>query len=148
MLLVRRVGGARPYAMKVLDKQKALVRKGVFIKRLQDELAVLQLEPHAVVAHLAYGFHDERYIYLVMTYLPGGDVRALLKREGRLDVERTRRYVAQVTLGLGHLHQFGFVWRDLKPENLIAGGRGQLCLIDFGLARVCDSPHSSRTFCG
>ena len=106
------------------------------------------LERSPFLAQLIYSFHDARRIYLVMTYLPGGDLRRLLQRHGCVRLDRARTYAAQVTLGLGHLHGHDFAWRDLKPENVMMGQHGDVCLVDFGLAKRITTPHGSRTFCG
>ncbi|KAL1510811.1 hypothetical protein AB1Y20_007095 [Prymnesium parvum] len=148
VLLVRRRRGGRPYAMKVLEKASVLSRKQVFIKRLQDELQALTLAPCNFLARLVYSFYDEQRIYLVMSYLPGGDLRRLLSRSGSLRLDRVRMYTAQVVVGVTHLHRFDFVWRDLKPDNVMLGPRGDACLVDFGLAKQISSPHGSLTFCG
>lgn len=101
VLLVRRRQAPQylmaPLAMKVLDKQALLARNLVFVRRLQDELACLMLPPAPFVARLVEAFHDAQHVYLVMDCLPGGDLKAFLRRNGALDVERSRLYAAQVS---------------------------------------------------
>lgn len=50
-----------------------------------------------------------------MNALNGGDLRTKLREEATFSLERTRTYAAQITAGVGHLHQHGYAWRDLKP---------------------------------
>ncbi|KAL1511972.1 hypothetical protein AB1Y20_005250 [Prymnesium parvum] len=148
VLLVLRRGGRRAYAMKVQRKQEVLSRSHVYLRMLQDEVRVLTLPPNPFLAHLAYAFDDEAHLYLVMNCLSGGDLREKLRAETSFSEASTRAYAAQITEGVGHLHRHGFVWRDLKPENLMLGARGNLCLVDFGLATPITHARGSRTFCG
>jgi len=49
--------------------------------------------------------------------------------------DQARLFIAEIALGLGHLHSLGFIYRDLKPENILLDSNGHICLTDFGLAR-------------
>lgn len=73
-------------------------------------------------------------MYLVMEYLPGGDLLSLMIRQGAFDEELSRFYLAEMTLALNALHQMGFVHRDVKPENILLDRFGHLKLADFGNA--------------
>lgn len=73
-------------------------------------------------------------MYLVMEYLPGGDLLSLMIRNGAFDEDLSRFYLAEMTLALNALHQMGFVHRDIKPENILLDRFGHLKLADFGNA--------------
>jgi len=88
------------------------------------------------VAKLFWTFSSKDYLFLVMEYLNGGDCAALIKALGGLPEEWSKRYLAEVILGLEHLHSRGIVHRDLKPDNLLIDGNGHLKLTDFGLSRM------------
>ena len=84
-------------------------------------------------------FQSEGKLYMVLNYLPGGELFYRLKREGRFSVERVRLYTAEIALGLGHLHSLDMIYRDLKPENLLLSqkdpsGEITLKICDFGLS--------------
>lgn len=94
-----------------------------------------------------YAFQDAYHIYLVMHFMPGGDLHFLLQNKrmlakGRrgpgsmqpLPESHARFYLAEILLALEALHSFGLVYRDLKPENCLLGADGHLRLSDFGLA--------------
>jgi len=69
-----------------------------------------------------------RYACFLMDYCSGGDLHAVLRRRpgGRLPVAAARFYAAEVLLALEYLHALGFVYRDLKPENVLLRGDGEL----------------------
>lgn len=77
---------------------------------------------------------DHDHLYLVMEYLPGGDLLGLMCRHGAFDEDTARFYLAELTQALHALHQQGFVHRDIKPENILLDRFGHLKLADFGNA--------------
>ncbi|KAJ5091110.1 hypothetical protein NUU61_005980 [Penicillium alfredii] len=78
----------------------------------------------------------KEYLYLVMEYLNGGDCASLVKVLGGLPEDWAKKYIAEVVLGVEHLHNRGIVHRDLKPDNLLIDQTGHLKLTDFGLSRM------------
>src|SRR5262249_15137471 len=88
------------------------------------------------VAKLYWTFSSKDYLYLVMEYLNGGDCASLVKVLGGLPEDWAKKYIAEVVLGVEHLHGRGIVHRDLKPDNLLIDQKGHLKLTDFGLSRM------------
>ena len=74
-------------------------------------------------------------LYLTMAYVQGGDLAALLRREGRLPVPRTLALARQIASGLAAAHAAGVVHRDLKPANIMVDAEDHAFLTDFGIAR-------------
>ncbi len=78
--------------------------------------------------------------YLVMEFLDGEDLERILRREGRLTLDRAARLVRQVCAGLGVVHRVGIIHRDLKPANLFvtrrADGAALVKILDFGIAKL------------
>jgi hypothetical protein len=89
--------------------------------------------PNVVPVH-AVGVADER-AYLVMRYVPGDDLRAVVLREGALDPRRAAGIAAALGGALDAIHRAGYVHRDVKPKNVIIDGAGHVYLSDFGLAK-------------
>ena len=89
---------------------------------------------------------DERYLYLMLEYVPGGELFTYLRTVQNLKSEDARFYAAQVTLMFEYLHDRNIVYRDLKPENLLIDIKGNLKLTDFGFAKVIDK--RTYTLCG
>jgi len=90
------------------------------------------------VVKLFYSFQDEEFLYLVMEYLPGGDMMTLLMRKDTLTEEVTRFYIAQTVLALETVHRHNFIHRDIKPDNLLLDRDGHMKLTDFGLCKPVD----------
>ncbi len=133
----------RRVAVKLLAPE--LARDERFRRRFlrETELAANLNHPH-VVPTLASGEEDGT-LYLAMAYVDGPDLRALLRREGRLEPERTLDLVEQVAGALDAAHEAGLVHRDVKPGNILVaatpeGEDAYLC--DFGLARHLSSVSS------
>uniref|UniRef100_A0A668A911 non-specific serine/threonine protein kinase n=1 Tax=Myripristis murdjan TaxID=586833 RepID=A0A668A911_9TELE len=85
----------------------------------------------AWVVQLFFAFQDDRYLYMVMEYMPGGDLVNLMSN---YDVPEkwARFYTAEVVLALDGIHAMGFIHRDVKPDNMLLDKAGHLKLADFG----------------
>ena len=73
-------------------------------------------------------------MYLVMEYIPGGDIFSLLHSVGCLSEENTKRYAVQLVKALQYLRRNKIIHRDLKPDNVLINEQGRLKLADFGLS--------------
>ncbi|KAF3928015.1 hypothetical protein AA313_de0200926 [Arthrobotrys entomopaga] len=123
------------YAIKVLKKADMIAKNQVTNVRAERAIMMVQGESD-FVAKLFWTFASKEYLYLVMEYLNGGDCAALIKALGGLPEEWAKKYMAEVILGIEHLHDRGIVHRDLKPDNLLIDQKGHLKLTDFGLSRM------------
>jgi eukaryotic-like serine/threonine-protein kinase len=82
--------------------------------------------------------------YIVFEYIEGEDLKELVDREGPLPVERSVELVIQIGRGLAYAHRHGIVHRDVKPQNVLLGGR-EAKVTDFGLARAADADDLTLT---
>jgi len=104
---------------------------------------------HPFIVRLHYAFQTRGNLYLVLEYIQGGELFMMLEREGILEEGKSKMYLAQITLALGHLHQLGIIFRDLKPENIMLDADGYIKLIDFGLCKEqVDNGNRTFTYCG
>lgn len=95
--------------------------------------------PNIVTVH-DFGFDDER-LFIVMEYVPGTDLKSLLKRRGRFSVEETISLVIQACAGVGYAHRAGLVHCDIKPQNMLITPDKRLKVVDFGIARALATIH-------
>jgi serine/threonine protein kinase len=97
------------------------------------------------VVKLHYSFQDDDHLYLVMDYLPGGDLMGLLIKEDTFPEEATKFYAAQAIQAIGAVHALGYIHRDLKPDNLLLDAEGHLRLTDLGLTKKVDEGDTDST---
>ncbi|XP_024388859.1 uncharacterized protein [Physcomitrium patens] len=124
------------YAMKKLKKSEMLSRGQVEHVRAERNL-LAEVDSHCIVK-LQYSFQDSEYLYLIMEYLPGGDMMTLLMRKDTLTEDEARFYVAQSILAIQSIHKHNYIHRDIKPDNLLLDKNGHMKLSDFGLCKPLD----------
>jgi serine/threonine-protein kinase len=95
--------------------------------------------PHLMTIHDS-GEADDGTLYLVMPFISGGDLRALLKRDGRMPPARAAKIITQLGAALDAAHRVGVVHRDVKPENVLLAAvepddNDHAVLTDFGISR-------------
>jgi len=123
-------------AMKKLKKAE-MMRRGQ-VEHVKAERNVLAEVHSPYVVKLYYSFQDEEHLYLLMEYLPGGDMMTLLMRKDILSEEETRFYIAETILGIEAIHKHSYIHRDIKPDNLLLDRDGHVKLSDFGLCKPVD----------
>ncbi|GMR53712.1 hypothetical protein PMAYCL1PPCAC_23907, partial [Pristionchus mayeri] len=127
--LVRHTRTRQVHAMKLLNKYDMIKRSdSAFFWEERD--IMMQANSNWIVK-LNYAFQDTRYLYMVMEYMPGGDLVNLMTT---YDVSEkwTRFYTAELVEALSALHSLGFIHRDVKPDNMLIGKNGHIKLADFG----------------
>ena len=123
----------RRVALKVLHP--ALADDQAFLRRFRAEARAAAALSHPNLMAV-YDWTDEGDPYLVLEYLGGGSLRALLDRGRRLVVSQAVIVGLEAARALDYAHSKGFVHRDIKPANLLFGDEGRLRIADFGLARA------------
>lgn len=123
------------FAIKVLKKADMVAKNQVTNVKAERAIMMWQGESD-FVAKLYWTFSSKDYLYLVMEYLNGGDCASLVKVLGGLPEDWAKKYIAEIVLGVQHLHGRGIVHRDLKPDNFLIDQTGHLKLTDFGLSRM------------
>ncbi|XP_061995532.1 uncharacterized protein LOC133713501 [Rosa rugosa] len=129
------------FAMKKLKKSEMLSRGQVEHVRAERNL-LAEVASHCIVK-LYYSFQDAEYLYLIMEYLPGGDMMTLLIREETLTETVARFYIAQSVLAIESIHKHNYIHRDIKPDNLLLDQNGHMKLSDFGLCKPLDCSNLS-----
>mmetsp|Transcript_10850 Transcript_10850/g.10883 ORF Transcript_10850/g.10883 Transcript_10850/m.10883 type:complete len:249 (+) Transcript_10850:197-943(+) len=134
--LVRRKTTGEILAMKKLDKTEMIFKNQM--RHVKAERDVLANADNPWVVGLKFSFQDEKYLYLVMEYLPGGDLMTLLVRKDVLTEAEARFYIAEAILAVDSTHKLNYIHRDLKPDNLLMDANGHIKLTDFGLSKHFD----------
>jgi len=134
-------------AMKVMHKRELVKRK--VVTNVKSERLVLESITHPFIVKLRYAFQTEHKLYLLMNYVPGGELFTKLDRDRDMPESHVRFFAAEVALALDYLHSQNIIYRDLKPENVLFTADGHVCLTDFGFARAhVVSNNDSDSFCG
>jgi serine/threonine-protein kinase RIM15 len=123
------------FAVKCLKKADMIAKNQVTNVKAERAIMMWQGESD-FVAKLYWTFANNNFLFLVMEYLNGGDCASLVKTLGGLPEEWSKRYIAEVVLGVQHLHGRAIIHRDLKPDNFLIDHNGHLKLTDFGLSRM------------
>ncbi|KAI6225757.1 hypothetical protein M3Y95_00730800 [Aphelenchoides besseyi] len=127
--LVRHKRTHRVFAMKRLDKSEVIRRYDFSF--FWEERDIMAHSNSEWIVQMYYSFQDLRYLYMVMQYMPGGDLVNLMSRED-ISEEMARFYIAELVLALDALHSLGYIHRDVKPDNMLISSSGHVKLADFG----------------
>ena len=133
------------YALKIVNKKYVEGTKQA--QQVLNERSVMQQLKHPFCVRLYNYFSDESNIYLLLQWMPGGELFHHLAERGCFDENTAKFYAACVVTALQHMHSCGIIYRDLKPENLLLGEDGYLRITDFGFAK---QTYDKKTFtmCG
>jgi serine/threonine protein kinase len=127
-------------AMKLLSGE--LSRDPVLVRRFRSEAKAISKLAHPNTVQIFDFGESARLVYLVMEYLPGRDLGAILSADGPLPFARAARICAQVAASVGEAHERGIVHRDIKPENVMildtSRQRDFAKVLDFGIAKLRD----------
>ncbi|XP_049337123.1 rho-associated protein kinase 2 isoform X2 [Astyanax mexicanus] len=134
--LVRHRASQKVYAMKLLSKFEMIKRSDSAF--FWEERDIMAFADSPWVVQLCCAFQDDRYLYMVMEYMPGGD---LVNLTSTYDVPEkwAKFYTAEVVMALDAIHSMGFIHRDVKPDNMLLDRNGHLKLADFGTCMKMDS---------
>lgn len=142
--LVQKRDTGKIYAMKTL--LKAEMYKKDQLAHVKAERDVLAGSDSPWVVSLYYSFQDSVNLYLIMEFLPGGDLMTMLIRWQIFTEDITRFYMAECVLAIEAIHNLGFIHRDVKPDNILIDIRGHIKLSDFGLSTGFHKTHDSSYY--
>lgn len=109
-----------------------------FRKAIEREARLLNSLKHAALPRVSDHFEENDGMFLVMEYIPGDDVAAMLENTSlKFTVEQVMKWADQLLDALDYLHtqELPVIHRDIKPQNLKLNSRGEMILLDFGLAK-------------
>ena len=132
------------YALKA--QAKASILEGKMEDRvLLEKKTLIRLDCEYISTLIAVG-QDNRHLYYLLDYLPGGELYTHLGKVERFSERDAQFFIAQLTIALEHIHKRSIIYRDLKPENICIDKQGYVKLVDFGMAKLIKV--KTWTFCG
>ncbi|KAF1799104.1 camp-dependent protein kinase [Mucor lusitanicus] len=134
----------RYYAIKVLKKAEVVRLKQV--EHTNSEKSILESAANPFMVNLWGTFQDDINLYMVMDYVPGGELFSILRKNQRFPDHVAKFYAAEVLLAIEYFHSKDIIYRDLKPENLLLDSQGHIKITDFGFAKHV--PDITWTLCG
>jgi serum/glucocorticoid-regulated kinase 2 len=147
VVLVKKKDTGEIMALKILKKEMVERRKQE--EHVKTEREVLAHVVHPFIAKLHYAFQNEKKLYFALEYCPGGELFNLLQKRKYFTEDQARFYVAQMVLAIEFLHAKDFIYRDLKPENVLLDRQGYIRITDFGLSKGnIKSGKDARSVCG
>jgi TolB-like protein len=105
--------------------------------RFLREIRLSQKLNHPQIVPVLDSGEHERQLYLTLSYMEGGTLRARLEKDKQLPLDDVVSITRAIANALDHAHAQGFIHRDVKPENILFTS-GQACLADFGIARALE----------
>lgn len=132
--LCRHKGTGQIRAMKQMSKKEMVFKNQV--QHVNAEKDALSVAKDDWVIGLHATFQDDTYLYMVMDYLPGGDLMTHLMRKDTFNEEETRFYIAELVEAIDYIHtNLHYIHRDIKPDNIVFDIDGHIHLLDFGLCK-------------
>lgn len=146
--LVKKKGEDTLYAMKILKKSVIDAKKQK--AHTITERKVLENAKCPFIVKLFWAFQTSSKLYMVLEYMPGGELFFHLTKEGSFSEPRAKFYCGEILIALNHLHSNGIIYRDLKPENILLDKDGHIRITDFGLSKngIDANNPKAYTFCG
>lgn len=124
----------RQIAVKILRSDLACDQKFLERFRMEAKAAANLMHPNIITVY-DFGTDDDR-LFIVMEYMPGMDLKTLIKQRGRFSIEDGLYLIIQACAGIGYAHRAGLIHCDIKPQNLLVSPDQRLKVTDFGIARA------------
>lgn len=131
--LVKQKGHDKFFALKEMDKSRYQRKNNR--ERAYAERDILAEARTRWFVELYATFQDSDHVFMLMEFVPGGDLITYLQKKNRFSPKETAFYMAELLEALDCVHKHGYVHRDVKPDNVILTQYGHLKLLDFGLCK-------------
>ena len=141
--LARHLLAGTHVAIKMLNR--ARIRELGILEKVRREIKILKILHHPHIIRLYEVIETPSDVFLVMEFVPGGELFDYIVQSGRLHENEARRFCQQIICGLECCHRHNVIHRDLKPGNILIDKRGNLKIADFGLARAFAVPIKAYT---
>jgi len=136
----------RIVAIKVLRPD--LMTDSMALQRFKHELLLASSISHPNILRIHDLGEYKGIKFISMAYVDGGDLTQVLRKEGRLPLDRVLNIMRQLAAALAAAHGVNVVHRDLKPQNILMGSADHIYVTDFGIAKTLESDRTSVTRTG
>ena len=146
--LVQMKTNGRFYALKQMSKAKfSGDKQRELLLRERNFMVSMDCEQ---ILKLRFAFQTAEYCYLVLAFIPCGELQQLREKASKFTEDQAKFYVVQILLALQELHSKNIIYRDLKFENLLVDYEGYIKLCDFGISKKVENLKKStlKTICG
>lgn len=133
----------RNVAIKVLRGDLAGDEK--FVRRFQREALSASGLSHPNIVEMYDVGEDDGTYYIVMEYIEGKTLKQLIKKRGKLTLSESIDIMLQLTDGIDHAHASYIIHRDIKPQNIMIQGNGEIKITDFGIAIALNNTQLTQT---
>ncbi|KAI2499727.1 protein kinase [Fragilaria crotonensis] len=127
--------GGQIFALKSMKKEMMVLKNQVGHVKAERDILAKADESNRWLTVLHYSFTDATHLYMVMDFMPGGDLMSLLMKEDTFSESVTRFFMAEAAFAISSVHALGYIHRDIKPDNMLLDARGHLKLTDLGLCK-------------
>ncbi|ODV85848.1 hypothetical protein CANARDRAFT_27930 [[Candida] arabinofermentans NRRL YB-2248] len=147
VMQVRKKDTGKIYALKSIRKSH-IVNKMEVTHTLAEKFVLSRVNSPFVVP-LKFAFQSAEKLYLVLSFINGGELFYHLQKSRRFPLIRAKFYICELLSAIETLHSMNIVYRDLKPENILLDYQGHIALCDFGLCKInMKLDQKTNTFCG
>jgi serine/threonine protein kinase len=128
------------------------IRKDYILKHndqrhISNEKLVLNTLSSPFCIRLFNTYQDRIYVHFALEYAPGGELFQRLGRKKSFAPAVAKFYATEIFAAIEHIQEAGFIYRDLKPENVILDEEGHCKLVDFGFSKACKPDDRIHTLC-
>ncbi|XP_017766183.1 PREDICTED: serine/threonine-protein kinase S6KL [Eufriesea mexicana] len=144
---IQKQDNGKLFALKVVSKAKVVAENGIM--QAKQEVSIQKLVGHhPFILDCSHRWQGRKTLYILTSYISGGELFSLVEQCGSLPENIVRIYVAEVALAIDFLHNAGIVHRDIKATNVLLDEEGHAVIIDFGLAKWLNHTERTHTLCG
>lgn len=147
VMQVKKKDTGKIYALKSIRKAH-IVNKMEVTHTLAEKFVLSRVNSPFIVP-LKFAFQSNEKLYLVLSFINGGELFYHLQKARRFPLIRAKFYICELLSAIETLHSLNIVYRDLKPENILLDYQGHIALCDFGLCKInMKLDQKTNTFCG